>query len=95
MKIKPISKQTTFAAVGAGTAMITGRVVQGVLDSGYRRVSGRKKIPDPTSRQTPWMTAILWTAATAALVAVAQLAATRGIEAGWDKKKGKRGRLRR
>ena len=95
MKKNPLSKQTTFAAVGAGSAMLTGRLVQSMLDKGYRRYSHREKVPDPMSRDTPWMQAILWTAATAAIVAVAQMSATRGIQSKLDGGKRKRPKLRR
>jgi hypothetical protein len=83
------SRKAMWMAVGAGSAVLAGAVVERSLDAGWRAVT--EKPPNkPESLKTGWKDALVWTAASAILVGVAQIAARRGAALGWRQVTGKR-----
>lgn len=84
------SRKTTWLLVGAGAAMVAGRLIERGLDSGWRAV----RHEDPPERQRKrgesWPAALAWTAISAAAVAAVELAARRGAHLGLRRLSGKR-----
>ena len=84
------SRKTTWLLVGAGAAMVAGRLVERGLDKGWRAV--RHEDPPEMGRRgdSSWPAALAWTAISAAAVAAVQLAARRGAHIGLRRLTGKR-----
>ena len=76
--------------VGAGSAMVAGAAMSGLIEGGWRAVRNEEPPIDPDAPSTSWGKAIAWTALTGVLVSVAQLAARRGAAAGWTRVTGRR-----
>jgi len=76
--------------VGAGSAMVAGAAMSGLIEGGWRAVRREEPPIDPESAATSWGKAVAWTALTGVLVSVAQLAARRGAAAGWKRVTGRR-----
>ncbi|HEV7594839.1 MAG TPA: DUF4235 domain-containing protein [Gemmatimonadaceae bacterium] len=84
------SRKTTWLLVGAGAAMVAGRLVERGLDKGWRAVR-HEDPPDAGRRvQSSWPAALAWTAISGAAVAAVQLAARRGAHVGLRRLTGKR-----
>jgi len=76
--------------VGAGSAMVAGAAISGLIEGGWRAIRDEEPPIDPDASTTSWGKAVAWTAITGVLVSVAQLAARRGAAAGWKRVTGKR-----
>ena len=88
MKKKDKNK-ATWALVGAGSAMLAGRLVDQALGHSYRAFYSDDPPEDVEIRDFSWLKAMAWTAGTAAVVSMAQMAAKRGAAIGWKKTTGK------
>jgi hypothetical protein len=77
-------------ALGAGSAMAAGALVQYSLDAGWRKVKSDDPPASPPERGRGWSEAIIWTAATAMVAALTQVLAKRGAAAGWRKATGRK-----
>jgi Protein of unknown function (DUF4235) len=84
------SRKTTWLLVGAGAAMVAGRLMERGLESGWR--AARHEDPPDRSRKRgdSWPAALAWTAMSAAAVAAVELAARRGAHLGLRRLSGKR-----
>ena len=84
------SRKTTWLLVGAGAAMVAGRLVERGLDKGWRTV--RNEDPPDLGRrgESSWPATLAWTAISAAAVAAVELAARRGAHVGLRRLTGKR-----
>ncbi len=76
--------------VGAGSAMLAGAAMTGVIEGAWRLAREEEPPIDPDASTTSWGKAIAWTAITGVLVSVAQLAARRGAAIGWERATGHR-----
>jgi hypothetical protein len=83
------SRKTTWLLVGAGAAMVAGRLVERGLDKGWRTVR-HEDPPEEPGRRDSWPAALAWTAISAATVAAVELAARRGAHLGLRRLTGKR-----
>ncbi|HEV2018001.1 MAG TPA: DUF4235 domain-containing protein [Gemmatimonadaceae bacterium] len=83
------SRKTTWLLVGAGAAMVAGRLVERGLDKGWRAVR-QEDPPEPGKHGDSWPAAFAWTAISAATVAAVELAARRGAHLGLRRLSGKR-----
>lgn len=84
------SRKTTWLLVGAGAAMVAGRLVEHGLDRGWRAL-GHEDLPDRSlKRGESWPSALAWTAMSAAAVAAVELAARRGAHLGLRRLTGRR-----
>ncbi len=81
------SRKTTWLLVGAGAAMVAGRVVERGLEGGWRAT--RNEDP-PSERHDSWPAALAWAAMSAATVAAVELVARRGAYVGLRRLTGKR-----
>lgn len=80
------------AAASAAAAPLAERAVVGT----WRLLSDEDPPADPAGPETSWARAIAWTAASAVVIAVAQVAARRGAALLWERVTGERPpRLRR
>jgi hypothetical protein len=84
------SRKATWLLVGAGAAMVAGRLVERGLDGGWRAVKNEEPPEAPWKRDESWPTALAWTALSAAAVATVELVARRGAHLGLKKLTGKR-----
>lgn len=89
MKKKNDRHKAAWALVGAGSAMLAGQLVDRALSRSYRAYFSDDPPEDAAVRRFSWLHAMAWTAGTAALVSMAQLAAKRGAAVGWKKTTGK------
>ena len=78
----------TVAAAGAGYAASKG--TQLLLNKSYEKARGTDAPVDPLARGTSWPTVIAWSAATAVIVALAQVAAQRGAAGLFERATGHR-----
>ena len=88
MKRKDNSRRTTWLLVGAGAAMLAGRLIDRGLDSGWRAWKGEE--PPSFDRGDSWSRALAWTALSAAAIGTAELVARRGAHLGLTQLTGKR-----
>jgi hypothetical protein len=87
-KINP--RRATWLLVGAGAAMVAGRLVERGLDRGWRAWKGEEPPEKPWRSDEGWPTALAWTALSAAAVATAELVARRSAHLGLRQLTGKR-----
>ena len=87
-KINP--RRATWLLVGAGAAMVAGRLVERGLDRGWRAWEGEEPPEKPWRSDEGWPTALAWTALSAAAVATAELVARRSAHLGLRQLTGKR-----
>ena len=83
-------RRATWLLVGAGAAMVAGRLVERGLDSGWRAWKGEDPPEKPWRQDEHWPTALAWTALSAAAVATAELVARRSAHLGLRQLTGKR-----
>lgn len=76
------SRKTTWLLVGAGAAMVAGRLVERGLERGWRAVRHEDPPDGSLKRGESWPAALAWTAMSAAAVAAVELAARRGAHVG-------------
>jgi hypothetical protein len=88
VKRKNNSRRTTWLLVGAGAAMVAGRLMERGLDSGWR--AWKDEEPPTFKRGDSWSQALAWTALSAAAVATAELVARRSAHLGLAQMTGKR-----
>jgi hypothetical protein len=60
------------------------------MSMSFKLAAGDEPPEDPNERGFDWTTALVFGAATGAVVSIAELAARRGAMAGWKKVKGRR-----
>ena len=82
-------RRATWLLVGAGAAMVAGRLVERGLDTGWRAWKGEEP-PEKPWRGDSWPEALAWTALSAAAVATAELVARRSAHLGLRQLSGKR-----
>lgn len=83
------ASKAVWMAVGAGSAVVAGAIVERSLNAGWRAVTSKQPPNRPESLKTRWREALIWTAASAVLVGVAQISARRGAALGWRQVTGK------
>jgi hypothetical protein len=88
VKRKSNSRRRTWLLVGAGAAMVAGRLMERGLDSGWR--AWKDEEPPTFKRGDSWSQALAWTALSAAAVATAELVARRSAHLGLAQMTGKR-----
>jgi hypothetical protein len=74
------SRRTTWLLVGAGAAMLAGRLMERGLESGWR--AWKDEEPPRFKKGDNWSQALAWTALSAAAVATAELVARRSAHLG-------------
>lgn len=89
-KQKTDPRRATWLLVGAGAAMVAGRLVERGLDSGWRAWKDEDPPEKPWRSEASWPTALAWTALSAAAVATAELVARRSAHLGLRELTGKR-----
>lgn len=82
-------QKAAWALVSAGSATLTGLLVFQAMSRSYKAYYSDDPPQDPTARDFSWLEAMVWTAASAAVVGMAQMAAVRGAAVGWKKTMGK------
>jgi len=88
VKRKNNSRKATWLLVGAGTAMVAGRLMDRGLETGWR--AWKDEEPPSFKRGDSWSKALAWTALSAAAIATAELVARRGADLGLKQLTGKR-----
>jgi len=84
------SRKATWLFVGAGAAMVAGRLVERGLESGWRAWKHEEPPDQPWRGEETWPQALAWTALTAAAVAATELVARRSAHLGLRQLSGKR-----
>ncbi len=87
MKRKDNSRRTTWLLVGAGAAMVAGRLIERGLDSGWR--AWKDEEPPSFDRGDSWSQALAWAALSAAAIGTAELVARRSAHVGLRRLTGK------
>ena len=90
VKKKMNSRRATWLFVGAGAAMVAGRLVERGLESGWRAVRHEDPPEKPWRGDESWPQALAWTALSAAAVATVELVARRSAHLGLRQLTGKR-----
>jgi hypothetical protein len=85
---KSNSRRTTWLLVGAGAAMVAGRLMERGLESGWR--AWKDEEPPRFNKGDSWSQALAWAALSAAAVATAELVARRSAQLGLRQLSGKR-----
>lgn len=73
----------------SGAASLAGSFVAGtLLDSGWRKTTGRRLPENPASPHTSWKEAIGWALVTGAATSLVSMLAVRGAATGWQRRTG-------
>ena len=88
MRRKDNSRKTTWLLVGAGAAMVAGRLMERGMERGWR--AWKDEDPPSFKRGDSWSRAVGWTALSAAAVATAELIARRSAHVGLKQLTGRR-----
>lgn len=88
MKRKDNSRRTAWLLVGAGAAMVAGRLMDRGLAKGWH--AWKDEEPPSFDRGDSWSKALAWTALSAAAIGTAELMARRGADLGLKQLTGKR-----
>lgn len=78
-----ISDKNLWKVVAAGSAALTGLAVQHLLRVGWKSWKNEEPPLIQSNEKIDWSNALVWTVASGAAIAVAQLVASRGVAAGW------------
>ena len=84
------SQKAMWALVGASAGLAAGVIADRAVDAGWRAMKDEDPPTDAGLAGVSWPTAILFTAASATAVGLAQLAARRGAAVGWKKATGRK-----
>ena len=84
------NRRLAWTAVAAGAGYAASRGTELLLNKSYEKARGKKAPVDPLARGTSWPTVIAWSAATAIVVALAQVAAQRGAAGLFERATGHR-----
>jgi len=84
------SRRTRWLLVGAGAAMVAGRLVERGMEKGWRSWKHEDPPATPWRGGENWPQALAWTALSAAAVATAELVARRSAHLGLRQLTGKR-----
>src|SRR3982751_4173377 len=90
VKKKVNSRKATWLLVGAGAAMVAGRLVERGLDSGWRAITHDDPPEKAWRDDARWPHALAWTGPSAAAVATVELVARRSAHLGLRQLTGKR-----
>jgi Protein of unknown function (DUF4235) len=90
VKRKTNSRRATWLLLGAGAAMVTGRLVEFGMEKGWRAWKHEDPPEHPWRGGENWPQALAWTALSAAAVATAELVARRSTHVGLRQLTGKR-----
>ena len=82
------SRRTTWLLVGAGAAMVAGRLMDRGMEKGWR--AWKDEDPPSFTGGDSWSKALAWTALSAAAIATAELVARRSAHLGLRQLTGKR-----
>ncbi|HVF38328.1 MAG TPA: DUF4235 domain-containing protein [Gemmatimonadaceae bacterium] len=82
-------RKATWMIVGAATAILTKTLLQKALVTGWQAATDNDKPPKPEESDMSWRDAVLWTASSALVLGLGQLAAKRGAVIGWQAATGK------
>ena len=90
MKQKANPRRAAWLLVGAGAAMVAGRLVETGMEKGWRSWKHEEPPEKPWRGGESWPQALAWTALSAAAVATAELVARRSAHLGLRQLTGKR-----
>lgn len=86
-KMDPVTQGVAWMLVSAGTTMLARRALDTAFTRGWRAVT-RREPPGRPGRHAGWPEVLVWTATTAAAVAVVELLAREGTARGWKRATG-------
>ena len=78
-------QQIVWKVAVGGAGVASAALVKKGLSFAWRGATRDGPPHDPSDPHTPWKDALLWTIASAVGIAIAQLVAQRGADAGWRK----------
>jgi hypothetical protein len=81
----PDPRKVLWMGVAAGAAALASYAVKKGLEQAWRAAMHEDPPLEPADPRVPWRDAIIWTAASGALLGVGQLLARRATEAGWHR----------
>lgn len=84
------NRRLAWTAVAASAGYAASRGTELLLNKSFEKARGRKAPVDPLARGTSWPMVIAWSAATAVVVALAQVAAQRGAAGLFERATGHR-----
>lgn len=82
------AEKTAWKIAGTGSAIIAGIAVRKVLMAIWKKAKHADPPSNPASRDTQWIEALTWSAATGVGVGVARMVAARGMAGAWEKATG-------
>lgn len=83
--VDDVDRDTAWAAVAAGAAMIGGAAVRQALHQAWKLARDEDPPLDPSSRDVEWRDAIIWTLATGVGIGLGRLIARRSAAAWWER----------
>jgi hypothetical protein len=85
-----LRKRQKWMLTAAAAGWIGARVTDAALAGTWRAATRKDPPDDPTHTDVGWRTALLWSAAAGAVVAVADVAARRGAAVAWRRVTGRK-----
>ena len=87
---KKLQRKLTWMAVGTGSAMAVGALVDRALEGSWRLAMDEDPPSDRDIVTDRWVQVLLWSVVTGMVVSAAQLLAKRGAAVGWQRVTGRR-----
>lgn len=82
------AEKTAWKIAGTGSAIVAGIAVRKILMAVWKKAKHADPPSNPASRDTQWIEALTWSAATGIGVGVARMVAARGMAGAWEKATG-------
>lgn len=85
-----LTERQKWVLLASAASAVTAPLAEGVLSDTWRRATGEEPPVDLAASDIDWSRVVLWTAASAVVVGLAQVAARRGAALMWHRVMGKR-----
>jgi hypothetical protein len=81
----PKTQQRLFNAMSATAAIVAGIAARNLVKAAWQKKFDEEPPQNPADRATAWREALMWSAATGAVIGVTRMLARRGTAAGWER----------
>ena len=82
------ASKVVWKVLALGSGLVAARAAGSLLDKGWRRAGGGAPPRNPSTPETGWKEAIMWSAASGTAIAVSRMLAQQGAARAWEKTTG-------
>lgn len=93
--MKTRSSRTPWGLIAVASAIAAGLATRSALNAGYRATAGREPPTDPSEADTGWREALIWAAASGAVLGISKTVVKGGAQEGLRRLPAAKGKRRR